>query len=77
MNGKWVCGLIAVFCFELAGGVCPVQGADPAHFQAMGLVRFATDIDLPDINLPDVQGKDVPLRSFRRKVVLLNFWTTW
>ena len=73
MNGKWVCGLLAVFCFELAGGVCPVRGADLAHFQAVGLVRFATDIGLPDISLPDVQGKDVPWRSFRGQVLLLNF----
>ena len=77
MQGKWSCGLIAVFGFWLAAGICTVQGADLAHFQAVGLVRFATDADLPDVSLPDVQGKDVPLRSFRGQVVLLNFWTTW
>jgi hypothetical protein len=77
MHGKWVCGLLAVFGFGLVEGVSTVQGTDLAHFQALGLARFATDIDLPDISLPDVQGKDVPLRSFRGKIVLLNFWTTW
>jgi len=77
MQGKWSCGLIAVFCFGLAGGVCTVRGADLAHFQAVGLVHFTPAIDLPDISLPDVQGKDVPLRSFRGQVVLVNFWTTW
>lgn len=46
MQGKWSCGLIVVFCFGLAGGVCTVRGADLAHFQAVSLIRFATDIDL-------------------------------
>ena len=77
MQGKWSYGLIAVFCFGLAGGVCTVRGADLAHFQAVGLVHFTPAIDLPEISLPDVQGKAVPLRSFRGQVVLMNFWTTW
>ena len=78
MQGKWFCGLLAVFCIGgLVGGVLSAQGADPSHFQAVGLDRFPQDIDLPDIRLPDVQGNDVPLRSFLGKVVLLNFWTTW
>ena len=77
MQGKWACGLLAIFSFWLAEGICTVQGADLAHFQAAGLVRFTTGANLPDISLPDVQGKDVPLRSFRGQVILLNFWTTW
>jgi hypothetical protein len=76
MKGTWSFGLITVLCFGLVGDVLTVQGADPVHFQAVGLVRFAKDIDLPDVSLPDVEGKDVPLRSFQGKVVLLNFWTT-
>jgi hypothetical protein len=77
MNGKGICGLLAVFCFGLAGGVCPVWGTDLEHFQAVGLARFATAVDLPDISLPDMQGKAVPLRSLLGKVVRLYFWSTW
>ena len=77
MKGKWLFGLLAIFCVGLAGGVSTVQAADAEHFQAVGLVRFGMDVPLPDVSLPDVEGKDVPLSSFRGKVVLLNFWTTW
>lgn len=30
-----------------------------------------------DFVLPDLDGNDVPLSSFKGKVVLLNFWATW
>lgn len=32
---------------------------------------------LPDIFLPDLRGKAVNLRSYKGKVVLLNFWASW
>lgn len=73
MKSTWSFGLIAVFCVGLVAGVVPLHGADLGHFQAVGLARFATDIDLPDVSLPDVQGKAASLRSFKGKVVLLNF----
>lgn len=31
----------------------------------------------PEINLPDLNGKDLPLSSFRGKVVLIDFWASW
>ena len=77
MPGKWACGLLAIFGGWLVAGVYIAQGTDLAHFQAVGLVRFAPAVEIPEIILPDVQGKEVPLRSFRGQVVLLNFWTTW
>ncbi len=77
MQVKWSFGLIVVVYFGLAGAVLNVQAADSKHFLAAGLVRFAADIDLPDISLPNLEGKAVSLRSFRGKVILLNFWTTW
>lgn len=77
MKTKGLFGLITFVCFGLASAVPNAHGADPEHFLAAGLVRFATEVDLPDISLPDVHGQDVPFRSFLGKVVLLNFWTTW
>ena len=58
-------------------GVLPTQADDAAHFQAMSLVRFAEAVELPPISLPDLTGKEVRFHSFRGKVILLNFWTTW
>lgn len=52
-------------------------GAEPAHFAALHLDRFPKPLDLPDISLSDLNGKNVALRSFEGRVVLLNFWTTW
>src|SRR6266403_1186831 len=31
----------------------------------------------PDVIFKDLEGKDVPLSSFKGKVVLINFWATW
>jgi peroxiredoxin len=31
----------------------------------------------PDFKLKDLQGREVSLKSYRGKVVLLNFWATW
>ena len=31
----------------------------------------------PDVILKDLDGKDVPLSSYKGKVVLVNFWATW
>jgi cytochrome c biogenesis protein CcmG/thiol:disulfide interchange protein DsbE len=31
----------------------------------------------PAVTFKDLQGKDIPLDSFKGKVVLVNFWATW
>src|SRR6185369_944987 len=31
----------------------------------------------PDFSLVDMQGKPISLKSYRGKVVVLNFWATW
>lgn len=61
------------------GAVTPHYAAadDEADFEALNLYLFPESIALPDVSLPDVDGKPVPLLSFRDRVVILNFWTTW
>ncbi len=31
----------------------------------------------PDVTFKDLDGKDVPLKQYKGKVVLVNFWATW
>ena len=37
----------------------------------------AVRLPCPEIRLPDLKGQAVDVASFRGKLVLLNFWTTW
>lgn len=56
----------------------PSRAADAAaDFEALNLFLFPESIALPDVSLPDVDGNPVPLLSFRDRVLILNFWTTW
>jgi len=61
----------------MSSHVLEALGADAAHFQAMRLTRLEPAMALPDIRVPNIEGHEVGLRSFRGRVVLLNFWTTW
>jgi hypothetical protein len=69
--------LMAILLFWFAGGMSHAQGADPELFRALNLVRFSDAVELPDLRLPDLDGQEVPLRTFRGKVLMINFWTTW
>ncbi len=40
-------------------------------------LALAPGQEAPEINLPDVDGKDLSLKSFRGKVVLIDFWASW
>lgn len=48
----------------------PLSGQDAAPAPEVGHIA-------PAFVLPSVRGADVALRSFRGKVVLVNFWATW
>ncbi len=76
MTRHLIVGFLMV-CFLIAGHAQVALGADAAHFQAMRLTRLDQAVALPDMRVPDIEGQEVALRSFREKVVLINFWTTW
>lgn len=43
----------------------------------IGLAQLVPGEDAPGFTLPDTNGNPVSLESYRGKVVLLNFFTTW
>src|SRR2546427_7054329 len=47
----------------------PASGAVP--------VESVAGTPAPDVIFKDLDGKDVPLSSYKGKVVLVNFWATW
>jgi thiol-disulfide isomerase/thioredoxin len=54
-------------------GACCALAAPPAAFAANSLVNSKA----PEFARNDLNGRRLDLRSFRGKVVLLNFWATW
>ncbi len=61
--------------------VAPVASHDAIPALSEGAQGAACMADAKPANLnftmPDLTGKDVPLSSFKGKVILLNFWATW
>lgn len=47
-------------------------GGNASIFQS-----YRKPLPLPDFSLEDLQGKTVQIQTFKGKVLLLNFWTTW
>jgi peroxiredoxin len=65
---------------DLASAVTPVAsheaGAAEAPTKDGACMPDAKPANF-DFTFKDLDGKDVPLSSFKGKVVLLNFWATW
>ena len=61
------------------GAAVPHHAAamDESDLEALNLMVFSESIALPDVSLPDADRRPVTLLSFRERVVILNFWTTW
>ena len=77
MNRWTVTALIAAM-LVLGTTVSHRAAADnAAEYEALNLIHLDESIPLPDVSLPDLKGDPVPLLSFRRRVVIINFWTTW
>ncbi len=57
--------------------VPPAWSGEDRLFEALGFQRPSKWVQAPDVALTDLDGKSVSLKSFRGKVVLVNFWATW
>ena len=66
---RWICLLLL---FGLLPGVWLAATEAPSAAPASLINRSA-----PEFARPDLNRKTLDLRSFRGKVVLLNFWATW
>lgn len=75
---SWVVAVLVTGLIVL-GAAVPQRAAaiDESDLEALNLILFSESVALPDVSLPDVGGGPVPLVSFRDRVVILNFWTTW
>ena len=77
--------LVLSSCSGNKGEVAPVASTPPApavspplpESEAAPSVGITVGKLAPDFQLNDMEGKQVSLRDFRGKVVLLNFWATW
>ena len=41
------------------------------------VVAFSQESRLAELTLKDIQGRNIRLRDYRGKVVVINFWATW
>jgi len=52
------------------------SGGEGEHTEGAACMANAKPANM-DFTMKDLDGKDVPLSSYKGKVVLLNFWATW
>jgi len=55
----------------------PSEGAEDDLFLKIGINPIKENRKAPDFCLKNLNGKKVELKSFKGKVVFLNFWATW
>ena len=77
MNKHWLVTILVAGVFLLAAATPRAAAMEESDLEALNLILFSESIALPDVSLPDVDRRPVPLLSFRDRVVILNFWTTW
>lgn len=55
-----------------------IKGSSPIGDNVAASDKNTADLPAaPDVTFKDLDGKDVPLSSFKGKLVIVNFWATW
>jgi cytochrome oxidase Cu insertion factor (SCO1/SenC/PrrC family) len=70
---KYILGIILIAVFSLFESIPEVT----AQSSEAVVQEFDTPVEAPNFALKDMSGKEVSLKDYRGKVVLLNFFTTW
>ena len=77
MGKRWSLFLILVTAAGLAAVFVGCKSGGGATASTSATAAPKTLANEPDVTFQDLQGKDVPLASFKGKVVIVNFWATW
>lgn len=78
MKNHWMVTVLAVGLLVMGAWLAPPAAAvEESDLEALNLILFSESVALPDVSLPNVDGGPVALMSFRDRVIILNFWTTW
>lgn len=70
-----IAAALVLLLLAWARGAAAADAKDP--FEALAVLRPATKSPAPDIAFRSLDGREVRLREFRGKPVLLGFFTTW
>jgi hypothetical protein len=54
----------------------PLKG-EVDYLTQMGMIKVNQMIKPPGFVLPDIEGREISLKDFQDKFVMLNFWATW
>ena len=77
---KTLLTILLILAFSIGIGLYnkPTSIADSRSTAAyLGVQEFPRPVEAKDFTLKDITNKKVNLKSFRGKVVMLNFWATW
>ncbi|MCC6544562.1 MAG: TlpA family protein disulfide reductase [Nitrospirae bacterium] len=71
--------LVLILCAWLSLTPLPDEQASAGDYSAtyLGIQEFSSPLEAKEFTLKDVSNKQVNLKDFRGKVIMLNFWATW
>jgi cytochrome oxidase Cu insertion factor (SCO1/SenC/PrrC family) len=68
--------IILIVCLQVVRAASPPQPECPSC-SSFGVQRFPERKEAPAFSLKAMDGKQVSLRDFRGKAVIVVFWATW